>query len=72
VLIALEHDAIPDIVSAVSGQDHLCPKKWPDSRFDMVWVLDKDGSGWSLSQVAQMVLPGDGAELIEFAKGAKP
>lgn len=72
VLIAWEHDAIPDIVAAISGEDHLCPKKWPDSRFDVVWVLDKNGSEWSFSQVAQMVLPGDRAELIEFVKGGKP
>ena len=72
VLIAWEHDAIPDIVAAISDEDHLCPKKWPDSRFDVVWVLDKNGSGWSFSQVAQMVLPGDRAELIEFVKGGKP
>lgn len=68
VLIAWEHDAIPEIVAAISGEDHVCPKKWPDSRFDIVWVLDKTGSGWSFSQVAQMLLPGDRSELIEFVK----
>jgi broad specificity phosphatase PhoE len=72
VLIAWEHDVIPDIVAAISGEDQLCPRKWPDSRFDVVWVLDKNGSGWSFSQAAQMALPGDRAEVIEFVKGGKP
>jgi len=72
VLIAWEHEAIPDIVAAISDQDHLCPKKWPDSRFDVVWVLDKSASGWSFAQAPQMVLPGDRAELIDFVKAGKP
>jgi hypothetical protein len=72
VLIAWEHDAIPDIVAAISGKDHLCPKKWPDSRFDVVWVLDKDGADWSFAQVAQMVLPGDRSEPINFVKVGNP
>jgi hypothetical protein len=72
VLIAWEHDAIPDIVAAIAGQDHLCPKKWPDSRFDVVWMLDQNGAAWSFAQAPQMVLPGDRAELIDFVKGGKP
>jgi hypothetical protein len=73
VLIAWEHDAIPDIVSKITGKDHICPKKWPDSRFDVVWVLDqKPTSAWALTQVPQLVLPGDRGEVIEFVKAGKP
>jgi hypothetical protein len=72
VLIAWEHDAIPDIVAAITGEDHLCPSKWPDSRFDVVWVLDQSESAWTFLQVAQMVLPGDRAEPIAFVKRGKP
>ena len=28
-------------------------------RFDMVWVFDRQASGWTFSQVPQMVLAGD-------------
>ncbi len=72
VLIAWEHDAISDIVADISGQDHLSPRKWPDSRFDVVWILDKIDNGWTFSQAPQMALPGDRADLIEFVKGGKP
>ena len=73
VLIAWEHQAIPDIAAAIVGHDHACPKKWPDSRFDMVWILDqKTGSGWALTQVPQLVLPGDVGDVIPATKTGAP
>jgi broad specificity phosphatase PhoE len=62
VLIAWEHEAIPDIVNAIiAGDNTTCPQKWPGSRFDMVWVLDHKaaGSGWDFNQVPQLLLSGD-------------
>jgi hypothetical protein len=39
-----------------------CPQKWPDTRFDLVWVLDRQPSGhWTFAQVPQMLLSGDSA-----------
>ena len=64
VLIAWQHQDIPTIIKAINGH-HLGPKKWPGDRFDLVWVLDGDGKGgWSFSQVAQLLLPGDSAKLV--------
>jgi hypothetical protein len=65
VLIAWEHNTIPSIASSIIGDDNTCPKKWPDSRFDLVWVLDREPGGWKFIQVPQMVLPGDQQDVIE-------
>lgn len=60
VLIAWEHEAIPDIVNAIVGNNTTCPQKWHGARFDLVWVLDaKPGGGWSFTQVPQLLLCGD-------------
>jgi hypothetical protein len=61
VLIAWEHEAIPDIVNAITGDQTTCPQKWAGDRFDMVWVLDRQtaGNGWTFSQVPQLLLSGD-------------
>ncbi len=66
VLIAWEHEAIPDIVNAIVGNTTTCPQKWPGSRFDMVWVLDRKavGTGWDFAQVPQLLLSGDSKEPI--------
>jgi hypothetical protein len=66
VLIAWEHEAIPDIVNAIVGNNTTCPQKWHGSRFDLVWVLDaKPGGGWSFTQVPQLVLAGDSDKPIK-------
>jgi hypothetical protein len=61
VLIAWEHEDIPDIVNAIVGNKTTCPQKWSGSRFDMVWVLDRKtaGNGWDFTQVPQLLLSGD-------------
>ena len=65
VLIAWEHDHIPEIVAAITGRSDSCPEHWPDNRFDVVWVLDRSGeSKWILTQVPQLVLAGDSSEPI--------
>jgi hypothetical protein len=64
VMIAWEHEAIPDIVNTIVGNDKACPQQWPGDRFDMVWVLDKSGNGWSFAQLPQLLLAGDSADPI--------
>ena len=68
VLIAWEHENIPMIVNAIAGNHTTCPQKWPDTRFDLVWILDqRAGGGWDFTQVPQMALSGDSDELIAFS-----
>jgi hypothetical protein len=62
VLIGWEHKHIPLIANAILGNAS-APQNWPDGRFDMVWVFDLDGGGaYRLSQVPELLLPGDSAE----------
>ena len=65
VLIGWEHKHIPLIANAILGNT-TAPQTWPGERFDMVWVFDIDaGSGaWRFSQVPELLMPGDSAELI--------
>ena len=60
VLIVWHHGKIPKIVRIIAGPKLVCPVHWPDDRFDMVWILDRNGAGiWSFSQVAQRLFPDD-------------
>jgi broad specificity phosphatase PhoE len=43
VLIAWEHEAIPDIANRILGNGTTSPQRWPGSRFDLVWVFDQGG-----------------------------
>ncbi len=64
VLIAWEHEAIPDIANGIVGNKTTCPQKWPGTRFDVVWVFDRQATSWNFHQVPQLLLAGDSAEPI--------
>jgi broad specificity phosphatase PhoE len=63
VLVAWEHQLIPDMVGLLPNAPAV-PQHWPGDRFDIVWILDRAGSGWSFSQVPQLLLAGDSASPI--------
>jgi hypothetical protein len=42
----------------------ITPSDWPDDRFDVVWLFDRTDTGWSLSQLPQLLLSGDSANPI--------
>jgi hypothetical protein len=69
VLIAWEHEAIPQIVNRITENATSCPQKWPDERFDLVWLLDQPApaAAWTFDQVPQLLLPGDSNMPIDFA-----
>jgi broad specificity phosphatase PhoE len=69
VLIAWEHEAIPEIATLIRGSDHDIPLQWPNNRFDDVWVFDRPIGNvtWSFTQVPQRLLPGDSADPIPLA-----
>lgn len=64
-LVAWEHKRIADLVAALTGGAVAGPH-WPGSRYDVVLVLDRDGPGWRLSQVPQLLLAGDTADPLAF------
>jgi hypothetical protein len=61
VLICWEHKALPNIANRLVGDRSTCPQAWPPSRFDLVWVFDRDAATdkWSFDQVPQTLLSGD-------------
>jgi len=61
VLIAWQHQDIPEIGNAIMGDQTSVPQKWPGNRFDIVWVfdLDKTSGKYKFTQVTQQLLPGD-------------
>ena len=63
ILVAWEHQVIPSLIGFLPNPPAV-PQQWPGDRFDMVWVLDRAGNGWSFSQVPQLLLAGDSATPI--------
>lgn len=64
VLICWEHTLIPTIASYIPispNNKTPVPIKWPDDRFDVVWIFDLDSSigKYTFSQVPQLLLAGD-------------
>jgi broad specificity phosphatase PhoE len=70
VLIAWQHEAICAIAEAIVGDNppkQPIPTKWPDDRYDLVWVLDPpagNGKKWQFTQVPQQLLNGDSDTVI--------
>lgn len=65
-LISWPHEEIPAIVAAFGRVHPTPPVKWPDDRYDVVWVLrSTDGINWEFSQVPQQLLAGDDAAPID-------
>lgn len=63
-LVSWQHEAIPAIVAKLGAVQPTPPGQWPDDRFDVVWVFTRTADGWAFSQVPQLVLDGDRAEVI--------
>ncbi|HEX4271627.1 MAG TPA: hypothetical protein VHZ32_09575 [Rhizomicrobium sp.] len=62
VLIVWHHGHIHRLARKIAGDHIECPTRWPDNRFDVVWILERSGahgSSWSFSQVAQCLFPDD-------------
>jgi hypothetical protein len=65
-LIAWQHQDIPAIGNAITGDNTTVPQKWPGDRFDVVWIFDFDGQSgkYAFTQVPQCLLPGDKTSVI--------
>jgi hypothetical protein len=63
VLVAWEHKLIPALVERLPDPPSI-PGDWPDDRFDVVWLFDRTDTGWSFSQLPQLLLSGDSANPI--------
>jgi hypothetical protein len=63
VLVAWEHQGIPALLQLLPHSPPV-PAKWPDDRFDIVWILDSAPGGWRFSQRPQMLLGQDRPSVI--------
>lgn len=65
VLIAWEHKRLHTIANAILGDATTAPQIWPDDRFDVVWIFDRDATGkYTFDQRPQLLLAGDRPEVI--------
>jgi len=67
VLIAWHHGHICRLVREIAGKHAKYPSHWPDDRFDVIWILERQsehGGTWNFSQVAQCLLPDDCPDTI--------
>jgi hypothetical protein len=58
-LVAWKHSGIPKIAEHLGHVTPAPPLRWPGSRYDVVWIFTRNGSGWRFAQIPQMLLPGD-------------
>jgi hypothetical protein len=59
VLICWRHEEIVAIANAIAPGERI-PKRWPGSRFDMVWIFEARSNGsYRFSQLPELVMPGD-------------
>ena len=59
-LVAWRHEYLTDIISRLPGVTPAPPPPWPAGRYDLIYVLTRDGDRWRFAQFAQMLLAGDG------------
>ena len=62
VLICWQREYIPQIAAHILGDKAAAPRHWPEERFDVVWVFERDpapGGGYGFRQVPQRLLAGD-------------
>jgi hypothetical protein len=58
VLIVWKHEQIDDIISRLSNVSP-APSPWPRGRYDLIYLLSRDGAGWRFTKRAQMLLSDD-------------
>ena len=59
ILVSWEHSRIAECVAVLPNPPQV-PDKWPSDRYDLVWVLDRAGDGWTFRALPQHLLAGDG------------
>ena len=61
VLICWKREYIPQIAAHILGNKARVPQVWPEDRFDLVWVFDRDRSSarFTFKQIPQRLLMGD-------------
>lgn len=58
VLVCWEHSQIAKTIAALPNPPHT-PEEWPGDRYDLVWTLARNGTGWTFDASDQRLLAGD-------------
>jgi hypothetical protein len=64
-LVSWKHLTMHVIADLVLGDTTTAPQYWPFERYDLVWVFDRIGDSWRFTQVPQLLLAGDRADIVE-------
>src|SRR5882724_1485540 len=67
VLICWQREYIPQITDQILVNNSVALPEWPEGRFDMVWVFDRNPSSaqYSFMQIPQSLLMGDLATVMK-------
>lgn len=63
-LIAWQHSEIPTIAAAFGSLTPAPPTKWDGTRYDVIWTLTANSTGWNFTPLPEMVLPQDQPQTI--------
>ena len=63
-LVVWQHQALMDFARHLVGNAVSLPMAWPEKRFDMMWLFERNGGPWRFTQVAQLLLAGDSPDPI--------
>jgi hypothetical protein len=69
VLVSWRHDSLPALAGGLLRRPGAAPARWPEDRFDLVWVIERDGFSPRLVQVPQRLLAKDHAQPIARRAG---
>lgn len=58
VLMSWEHSQLTECVMQLPNPP-VVPEKWPSDPYDLVWMFERAGEGWSIRQLPQLLLAGD-------------
>jgi hypothetical protein len=60
-LVAWAHTELPGLCKVFGVKT---PSSWPDERFDVIWIFRRTSTGWSFSQMPELLLPGDRSSVL--------
>jgi broad specificity phosphatase PhoE len=70
ILVSWHHATIHTIVEHLGPVAPQPPRKWPSSRYDVVWTFTRSGDGWVFDQVVELLAPDDLPEPISTARSS--
>jgi broad specificity phosphatase PhoE len=72
VLVSWHHATIHRIVDHLGPVAPQPPRKWPGSRYDVVWTFTRSGDGWVFDQVVERLAPYDLPVPISTVRSSSP